>query len=135
MKPRVYGNAANRGYIRLNRNEGIREGTDNEPGTTGMTIRYLGLALFIFSVFSLGCLSLSRYAPTAPLSEVPFRKLARNRLRLRVAAVGRLRMQVVLTLALGGAAIWIILATAHGPDDKKWAYGTLGTVLGYWLKG
>ena len=100
-----------------------------------MTIRYLGLALFIFSVFLLGCLSLSRYAPTAPLSEVPFRMLARNRLRLRVAAVGRLRMQVVLTLALGGAAIWIILATAHGPDDKKWAYGALGTVLGYWLKG
>jgi hypothetical protein len=100
-----------------------------------MTIRYLGLALFIFSVFLLGCLSLSRYAPTAPLSEVPFRMLARNRLRLRVATVGRLRMQVVLTLALGGAAIWIILATAHGPDDKKWAYGALGTVLGYWLKG
>jgi hypothetical protein len=44
-------------------------------------------------------------------------------------------MQVVLTLALGGAAIWIILATAHGPDDKTWAYGALGTVLGYWLKG
>lgn len=100
-----------------------------------MTIRYLGLALFILSVLLLGCLSLSRYAPTAPLSEVPFRMLARNRLRLRVAAVGRLRMQVVLTLALGGAAIWIISATAHGPDDKKWAYGALGTVLGYWLKG
>jgi hypothetical protein len=44
-------------------------------------------------------------------------------------------MQVVLTLALGGAAIWIILATAHGPDDKTWAYGALGIVLGYWLKG
>jgi hypothetical protein len=100
-----------------------------------MTIRYLGLTLFIFSVFVLGCLSLSRYAPDAPLSEVPSRMLARNRLRLRVAAVGRLRMQVVLTLALGGAAIWIITATEHGPDDKKWAYCTLGTVVGYWLKG
>ena len=99
-----------------------------------MTIHYLGLALFISSVFLLGCLSLSRYAPTAPLSKVPFRMRARNRLRLRVAAVARLRMQVVLTPALGGAAIWIILATAHEPDDKKWIYGTLGTVLGYWLK-
>ena len=100
-----------------------------------MTIRYLGLALFILSVFVLGCLLLSRYAPTAALSKVPFRSLATNCLRLRVAAVGRSRMQVVLTLALAGAAIWIILATTHGPDDKKWAYGTLGTVLGYWLKG
>ena len=100
-----------------------------------MTFRYLGLALFIFSVFLLGCLSLSRYAPDAPQSEVPFRTLARNRLRLRLAAVGRLRMQVVLTLALGGAAIWIIMGTEYGPDDKKWAYGTLGTVVGYWLKG
>jgi hypothetical protein len=43
-------------------------------------------------------------------------------------------MQVILTLALGGAAIWIISATAYGPDDKTWAYGALGTVLGYWLK-
>jgi hypothetical protein len=99
-----------------------------------MTIRYLGLALFIFSVFVLGCLSLSRYAPTAPLSKVPFRLLARNRLRLRMAAAARLRMQVVLTLVLGGTAIWIIIAAEHGPDDKKWAYGTLGIVLGYCLK-
>lgn len=118
----------------LNRNQSPNRPTTN-LGTTGMTIRYLGLALFISSIFLLSCLSLSRYAPTAPPSEVPFRMLARNRLLLRVAAVGRLRMQVVLTLALGGMAIWTILAMAHGPDDKKWAYGTLGTVLGYWLKG
>jgi len=99
-----------------------------------MTIRYLGLALFISSVLLLGSLSMSRFAPTALPSEVPFRMLARNRLRLGVATVGRLRMQVVLTLALGGAAIWIILATAYRPDDKTWAYGARGTVLGYWLK-
>ena len=59
---------------------------------------------------------------------------ARNRLRLRVVATGRLCMQVVLTLTLGGTALWIILATAHAPDDKKWAYGALGIVLGYRLK-
>jgi hypothetical protein len=51
------------------------------------------------------------------------------------AAVTHLRMQVALTLALGGAAMWIIVAKEHGPDDKKWAYGTLGTLLGYWVKG
>ena len=51
------------------------------------------------------------------------------------AAVTHLRMQVALTLALGGAAMWIIVAKEHGADDKKWAYGTLGTLLGYWVKG
>jgi hypothetical protein len=37
-------------------------------------------------------------------------------------------------LAIGGAAIWIIVVAADGLDDRRWAYGTLGVVLGYWLK-
>ncbi len=100
-----------------------------------MTIRYLGLALFIFSLLVLGCLSLSRYAPNVPRSEVRLRRLARGLLYDHWAAVTHLRMQVALTLALGGAAMWIIVAKEHGADDKKWAYGTLGTLLGYWVKG
>lgn len=40
----------------------------------------------------------------------------------------------VLTLEMGGAAIWIIFVAEHQSDDKTWAYGTLGMLLGYWLK-
>jgi hypothetical protein len=100
-----------------------------------VTSQNLGLALFFFSALVLGCLSFSRYAPDMPRSEVRARMLARKLLSDHLAIGGRLRMQLVLTLALGGAAIWIIVAAEHGPDDKKWAYGTLGTLLGYWLKG
>jgi hypothetical protein len=99
-----------------------------------VTIRYLGLALFIFSLLVLSCLSLSRYAPNVPRSDVRLRRLAMGLLYDHWSSVTRLRTQMALTLALGGAAIWIIVATEHGPDDKKWAYGTLGTLLGYWVK-
>lgn len=100
-----------------------------------MTIQFLGLALFLLSVMVLGCFSLSRYAPNAPPSEVGDRILAKSFLYHRWATAARLRIQLVLTLAMGGAAIWIIVVAEHGLDDKKWAYGTLAMLLGYWLKG
>jgi hypothetical protein len=99
-----------------------------------MTLQYLGLALFICSVLVLGCFSLSRYAPNAPPAEVNDRALAKSFSYHRWAKAARFRIQFVLTLAMGGAAIWIIVAAKHGTDDKTWAYGTLGMVLGYWLK-
>jgi hypothetical protein len=106
-----------------------------EPEERELTVQFLGLALFIFSVLVLGCFSLSRFAPTAPPSEVTDRSLAKSFLYHRWAAAARLRIQLVLTLAMGAAAIWIIVVAEHGLDDKKWAYGTFAMLLGYWLKG
>jgi len=99
-----------------------------------MTMQYLGLALFISSVLVLGCFSLSRYAPNAPPAEVNDRILAKSFMYHRWAEAARFRIQLVVTLAMGGAAIWIIVAAKHGPDDKTWAYATLAMILGYWLK-
>jgi hypothetical protein len=44
-------------------------------------------------------------------------------------------MQIIVTFSIGAAAVFVILAKRYGPKDKHWAYATLGTILGYWLKG
>jgi hypothetical protein len=46
----------------------------------------------------------------------------------------RLLMQAVVSLAVVGASLFIILTHGFGPDSKRWAYGTVGMVVGYWLK-
>lgn len=43
-------------------------------------------------------------------------------------------MTCVVTVAIGSAALYIVLSDHNNPDSLKWAYGALGTVLGYWLK-
>lgn len=44
-------------------------------------------------------------------------------------------MGVVLSLALTVASLFVILRKDYGPKDKHWAYATIGTILGYWLRG
>lgn len=46
----------------------------------------------------------------------------------------RLAIQVVISLAVLGGALFIILSQLYDPKDKHWAYGSAGTILGYWLK-
>ncbi|MFZ0137014.1 MAG: hypothetical protein WAK89_08155 [Candidatus Sulfotelmatobacter sp.] len=46
----------------------------------------------------------------------------------------RLLMQAVVSLAVLGASLFIILTRGFGPDSKRWAYGSVGMVVGYWLK-
>ena len=43
-------------------------------------------------------------------------------------------MQVVVTIAILAAALFIILAKRYTPTDKHWAYGTIGFIMGFWLK-
>ncbi len=44
-------------------------------------------------------------------------------------------MQVIVTLLVLFAGLYVILNPHYAADDKKWAYGIVGTVVGYWLKG
>jgi hypothetical protein len=46
----------------------------------------------------------------------------------------RLLMQAVVSLAVMGASLFIILTHGFSPDSKRWAYATVGMVVGYWLK-
>ena len=43
--------------------------------------------------------------------------------------------QVVVSLAILGAALYVILSKQFAANDTNWAYGIVGTVIGYWLKG
>ena len=47
----------------------------------------------------------------------------------------RLIMQPLVSLTILVAALYIILSDRFSPQDKHWAYGAVGTVIGFWLKG
>jgi hypothetical protein len=42
--------------------------------------------------------------------------------------------QIGLTVVLLSGALFVILSKKYAPTDKHWAFGTLGTLVGYWLK-
>lgn len=42
--------------------------------------------------------------------------------------------QLVISAILLAAALFVILTKKYPPQDKHWAYGALGTVVGFWLK-
>lgn len=65
-------------------------------------------------------------APTAPASGAP----APN------SPVGAY-MPIVITAVFGLASLWIILSQGYKLDEeaRKWAFGTIGLIVGYWLKG
>jgi len=42
-------------------------------------------------------------------------------------------MQVVISVVVLAAALYVILSDAYEADTQKWAYGIVGTVVGYWL--
>jgi uncharacterized membrane protein len=46
-----------------------------------------------------------------------------------------LYMQIVVSLALLGVGLYVILSKQYQSADTNWAYGTVGTVIGFWLKG
>jgi hypothetical protein len=41
---------------------------------------------------------------------------------------------LLFTTSILLAALYAILSRKYGADAQKWAYGTVGTLLGYWLK-
>ena len=52
----------------------------------------------------------------------------------RGRADARLAMQIVISLIVLGAGLWVILSGRYTPDAERWASGAIGTVMGYWLK-
>lgn len=44
-------------------------------------------------------------------------------------------MPIIVTAVLGVFAIGLIVAGTQQDDARKWAFATLGTIVGYWLKG
>ncbi len=44
-------------------------------------------------------------------------------------------MQVLVTLTVLVACLFVVLSDAYDANSKHWAYGTLGTIIGFWLRG
>jgi hypothetical protein len=44
-------------------------------------------------------------------------------------------MQITVTLILLLASLFVILSAQYDAHSKHWAFATVGTILGYWLKG
>lgn len=44
-------------------------------------------------------------------------------------------MQIVVNLILMGAALYIMVWQAHDVGSQRWASGTLGAIMSYWLTG
>jgi hypothetical protein len=43
-------------------------------------------------------------------------------------------MQVIVTIALLPATLFVILSKQYAAKDKHWAYATVGLIIGFWLK-
>ena len=43
--------------------------------------------------------------------------------------------QIGISVFLGAPAIFVVLSKRYQPREKHWAYSTLGTILGFWLRG
>jgi hypothetical protein len=44
-------------------------------------------------------------------------------------------MQMILSLVIVAAALYVILGKPGALDDRKWAYSAIALVLGFWLRG
>ena len=43
-------------------------------------------------------------------------------------------MQVVISVFILGSALYVILSGDYQDGEQKWAFGMVGTVVGFWLK-
>jgi len=46
-----------------------------------------------------------------------------------------LMTQIAITFFLGSPAIYVVLSKRYQAREKHWAFTTLGTILGFWLRG
>jgi hypothetical protein len=44
-------------------------------------------------------------------------------------------MRVFVSIVILGCAVYIVLSHSYDLQEKHWAYGSLGTILGFWLRG
>jgi len=50
-----------------------------------------------------------------------------------VASDSRTVMQVIISLIVLTSALIVILSKKYPDDVQKWAFGVVGTIVGYWL--
>jgi hypothetical protein len=48
--------------------------------------------------------------------------------------VTKSRVQIALTFVLLLASLYVVLSGQFMANDKHWAFGTMGTLLGFWFR-
>ena len=43
-------------------------------------------------------------------------------------------MMVIVSLLVLGSALFVILSNRYDSGSQKWAYGVVGSIIGFWLK-
>jgi hypothetical protein len=51
-----------------------------------------------------------------------------------IAVISREGMQITISVIVLLASLYMILSSKYGPKDKHWAYGVVGTIIGFWFK-
>ncbi len=73
-----------------------------------------------------------------PGSDIPALTPAARKAELAEAAARLDRLnayvRIFVSLLVVGAALYVILSKGYGDAEQKWAFGAVGTGLGYWLK-
>lgn len=84
----------------------------------------LSIGLFVVAAVVLFFIGEARQGamPPSPAPEVP--------VGMSYPLVAQLAISAILLVA----ALFVILTKKYPPQDKHWAYGALGTVVGFWLK-
>lgn len=96
-----------------------------------MTGKAYSIALFVVSVIVLLALNFGRvYGPVPQQQQLPPPPGPEPASSLSYA----LSAQLVISAVLLIAALFVILTKRYPAQDKHWAYGALGTVVGFWLK-
>jgi hypothetical protein len=67
---------------------------------------------------------------------------SQHRTREFVELAGKLRqealvlyMQIAVSMSLLSVGLLVIVPKQYADADTKWAYGIVGTFIGFWLKG
>jgi hypothetical protein len=68
-----------------------------------------------------------------PLHRTSARERTNGGKKRRAATLVQTVMQVLVSLLVLGAALYIVLSGRFSADGQKWAYGVIGIVVGYWL--
>jgi len=94
--------------------------------------------LLLFSVrFLPSCLQSIRRLIKGQRGEIPADDAATQGLHhfLTAPPPSSILPAFIISIIVLSGALYVVLSQDYGQSDQKWAYGSIGTVLGFWLRG
>lgn len=87
--------------------------------------------LFIFTIAALVILRVHGVFSRFGIIDMGLRQMITGRL---VGGGYRIFMEIVVSLTVLASALYIILSGNFDEGSQKWAFGAVGSIIGYWLK-